>query len=79
MTFEAKVQVLCVAFNEAADQIVSGGIDNDLKVWDIRKNGLLYTMKGHSDSPTGLSLSPDGGHIASNAMDSTGELPENNY
>ena len=64
--------VLSVVFNEAADQIVSGGLDNELKVWDMRKNGLLYEMKGHTDSPTGLSLSPDGAYLASNAMDNTG-------
>ena len=30
-------------------------------------------MKGHTDSPTGLSLSPDGSFIASNSMDNTGK------
>ena len=29
------------------------GLDNDLKVWDIRKNGLLYKLKGHTDCATG--------------------------
>ena len=71
MKFESTVQFLSVCFNETADQIVSGGIDNDLKVWDMRKKGLLYKMKGHTDCPTGLSLSPDGAYVASNAMDST--------
>jgi len=71
MSFDSSLPVLAVCFNEAADQIVSGGLDNSLKVWDIRTNGLLYEMKGHVDSPTGLSLSPDGAYVASNAMDST--------
>jgi Prp8 binding protein len=74
MSFDSKVQVLAVAFNEGADQIISGGIDNDLKCWDTRKNGMLFQMKGHSDSPTGLRLSPDGSYIASNSMDSTGKV-----
>lgn len=74
MSFDSGVQVLAVAFNENADQVITGGIDNDIKVWDIRKNALLYKMKGHTDCPTGLSLSPDGSYVASNAMDSTGNL-----
>lgn len=28
-------------------------------------------LKGHSDSVTGLRVSPDGGHLLSNAMDNT--------
>ena len=74
MSFDSSFQVLCVTFNETADQIISGGVDNDLKVWDIRKAGLLYKMKGHTDSPTGLSLSPDGSFVASNGMDNTGAI-----
>ncbi len=71
MSFESKVQVLAVSFNETADQIVSGGIDNDVKVWDTRKNGMIYQMKGHNDCVTGLRLSPDGSYVASNGMDNT--------
>jgi Prp8 binding protein len=73
-SFDSTVQVLAVSFNETADQVITGGIDNDIKVWDIRKNALLYRMKGHIDCPTGLSLSPDGSYIASNAMDNTGKI-----
>ncbi|MCL4117403.1 UNVERIFIED_CONTAM: hypothetical protein GTU68_035821 [Idotea baltica] len=64
-------QVTAVTFNDTAEQVISGGIDNDLKVWDLRKNGLLYKMRGHNDSVTGLSLSPDGSYVLSNAMDNT--------
>ena len=74
MNFDSTVQVLSVSFNENSEQIISGGLDNDLKVWDVRKPEVLYRLKGHTESPTGLSLSPDGAYIASNAMDSTGKL-----
>jgi hypothetical protein len=33
-------------------------------------------MKGHTDCPTGLRLSPDGGYVASNAMDNTSKFSE---
>ena len=50
---------------------MSGGIDNDIKVWNLRKNALLYWLKGHGDTVTGLSLSPDGSYVLSKAMDNT--------
>lgn len=64
-------QVTSVSFNDTAEQVITGGIDNDIKVWDLRKNSTLYRMRGHNDSVTGLSLSPDGSYILSNAMDNT--------
>lgn len=64
--------VTAVCFSERADQIVSGGIDNSLKLWDLRSDQQLFSMDGHSDTPTDLTLSPNGSYILSNAMDSTG-------
>lgn len=64
-------QVTSVAFNDTAEQVFSGGIDNDIKVWDVRKNELLYTMRGHTDTITGLTLSPDGSYLLSNGMDNS--------
>ncbi|KAL5013561.1 hypothetical protein ScPMuIL_007831 [Solemya velum] len=70
-TFQNTYQVTAVSFNDTAEQIISGGIDNDIKIWDLRKNDVLYRMKGHSDTVTGLQLSPDGSYLLSNAMDNT--------
>ncbi|KAJ7314527.1 U5 small nuclear ribonucleoprotein, partial [Desmophyllum pertusum] len=42
---------------------------NIYQVWDLRKNDVLYKMSGHTDTVTGLRLSPDGSFILSNAMD----------
>uniref|UniRef100_A0A914GYA5 Uncharacterized protein n=1 Tax=Globodera rostochiensis TaxID=31243 RepID=A0A914GYA5_GLORO len=47
-------QVTALTFNDTAEQIISGGIDNVLKIWDIRRLGLLYVMPGHTDTVTGL-------------------------
>jgi Prp8 binding protein len=41
------------------------------QVWDLRKNSILYHMKGHSDTVTGLALSPDGSFVVSNSMDNS--------
>lgn len=70
-SMHATYQVTAVAFNDTAELIFSGGIDNDIKVWDSRKNEMLYTMKGHTDTVTGVMLSPDGSYLLSNSMDNT--------
>ena len=44
-----------------------------VQVWDMRRNEVVYTMTGHSDTVTGLRLSPNGYYVLSNAMDNTGE------
>lgn len=59
-SFKDNYQLTAVTFNESADQVIVGGIENALKVYDLRKNKVLYTMPGHFDTITGLSLSPDG-------------------
>lgn len=70
-TFQNTYQVTAVTFSDTAEQVISGGIDNDIKIWDLRKNDVLYRMRGHSDTVTGLQLSPDGSYLLSNAMDNT--------
>jgi len=70
-TLQSNYQVTAVCFNDTAEQVISGGIDNELKVWDLRKGEVAYKMKGHTDTVTGLTLSPDGSYVLSTAMDNT--------
>uniref|UniRef100_A0A183B1H4 WD_REPEATS_REGION domain-containing protein n=1 Tax=Echinostoma caproni TaxID=27848 RepID=A0A183B1H4_9TREM len=65
------IQVLSVTFNDTAEMIFSGGIDNVVKGWDIRKLDVSILLSGHTDTVTGLSVSPDGSFLLSNAMDNT--------
>ncbi|WAR18097.1 SNR40-like protein [Mya arenaria] len=44
---------------------------NTYQVWDLRKNDVLYRMRGHSDTVTGMHLSPDGSYLLTNSMDNT--------
>lgn len=54
------------------DMVYTGGIDNVVKVWDLRKeNEVVMTMEGHSDTITGMEISPTGTHILTNSMDNT--------
>ena len=67
-TMSEDYQILSVAFGEAGDQIYTGGIENVIKVWDLRKIEVSMTLKGHTDTITGLRVSPDGNLLLSNAM-----------
>jgi Prp8 binding protein len=49
-------------------QVYSAGIETVVKAWDLRKSEPVLTMNGHSDSVTGLRLSPDGNSLLSNSM-----------
>uniref|UniRef100_A0A915CRC5 U5 small nuclear ribonucleoprotein 40 kDa protein n=1 Tax=Ditylenchus dipsaci TaxID=166011 RepID=A0A915CRC5_9BILA len=69
-----KYQVTAVTFDDTAQQIVSGGIDNVIKIWDIRRNEAVHFLVGHADTITGLSLSPEGSHVLSNSMDCTARI-----
>lgn len=68
---ETEFPITAVAISEAGNEIYSGGIDNDIKVWDIRKKTLVHSMLGHTDTITSLRVSPDGQQLLSYAMDST--------
>ncbi|XP_013413134.2 U5 small nuclear ribonucleoprotein 40 kDa protein [Lingula anatina] len=70
-TFQNTYQVTSLTFNDTAEQVISGGIDNELKVWDLRKNDILYKMRGHTDTVTGMELSPEGSYLLTTAMDNT--------
>ena len=39
------LQVTAVQFNEDPSQIVTAGIDNDIKIWDTRKNALVTEIQ----------------------------------
>lgn len=66
------MQVTAVTFNDTSDQVISGGIDNMVKIWDLRKpNSPAHTLAGHTDTVTSMALSPDGSYVLTNAMDNT--------
>jgi len=67
---ETKTPVTAVAMSEAGNEIFSGSIDNDVKVWDLRKKAVAYTLREHRDTITSLNVSPDGQTLLSNSMDS---------
>ena len=68
---ETEYPVTAVAISEAGNELYSGGIDNDIHVWDLRKKAVAYSLLGHTDTITSLQVSPDSQSLLSNAHDST--------
>ncbi|KAL8637424.1 MAG: hypothetical protein Q9228_005301 [Teloschistes exilis] len=63
--------ITSVIIAEAGHELYTGGIDNDIKVWDLRKQSVVYTMAGHADTVTSLQQSPDTQTLLSYSHDGT--------
>jgi Prp8 binding protein len=58
-----------LTFGPTGATIVAGGVDNIIRVYDLRKEGeTSLELRGHDDTITGLSLAPNGGDLLSNCM-----------
>ena len=55
----------CVDFHPYGDFLSSGSHDTNLKLWDIRRKGCIFTYKGHRQKVNSVKFSPDGQWIAS--------------
>ena len=53
------MQVLCCAFSPDGRVLVSGSVDNTLRIWDIESGQTINTLTGHS-SAVRESLDRDG-------------------
>lgn len=68
LTLAASVPVPCCP---QPLQVYSGGLDNEVSVWELRKGAVSFKLAGHSNTLTGLKVSPDGHHLLTNSMDNT--------
>lgn len=67
-------QVCSVCLSADGRSVFTGGIDNIIRRYDVRQGDCEIpdmSLDGHTDTVTGLELSPDGTTLLSNAMDST--------
>ncbi|KAG5189907.1 WD40-repeat-containing domain protein [Tribonema minus] len=71
MTFTTLYQVTAVEMGLGDLVVFSGGIDNNIRVWDLRREAQAFAMEGHRDTITGLALSPSGTSLLANSMDRT--------
>lgn len=68
---ETSFPVTAVCLAEAGNELYSGGIDNNIKVWDLRMKKVAYSLQGHTDTITSLAVSPDSQSLLSNSHDNT--------
>uniref|UniRef100_A0A6B2L9S8 Uncharacterized protein n=1 Tax=Arcella intermedia TaxID=1963864 RepID=A0A6B2L9S8_9EUKA len=70
LTLPHQYPVTSVTFDDSGDQVFTGGIDNLIHCWDIRKpNSEIFRLLGHQETITCLRLDPFGSYVLSNGMD----------
>ncbi|OCH94548.1 WD40 repeat-like protein [Obba rivulosa] len=68
--FEIGCPVTAVCWSADGQNIYAGALDNEIHVLDLRKNEQVYSLMGHTDTPTSLSLSPNGNYLLSPSFSS---------
>jgi len=71
VTYDCKFPVMSACFSLSGDQVFTAGLDNDIKVWDVRKAAVIWSLEGHMDTVSGIKLSNDGSYLLSNSMDNS--------
>jgi WD40 repeat protein len=63
-----------VAFSPNGRQLVTGGFDRTVKVWNAENRQLMQTLKGHTGPIAGLAYSPLGDRIVTVSQDQTARI-----
>jgi katanin p80 WD40 repeat-containing subunit B1 len=64
-----KSSARALEFHPYGEYVASGSLDTNIKLWDLRRKGCIFTYKGHTDAVNCLRFSPDGRWIASAGED----------
>lgn len=67
-------KVMSVCFSPDGRLLASGGMDNTVKIWDLRTGLELKTINGHSNQVTDVAFTPDGTHLITRANDDAVKL-----
>jgi len=62
-------RVTSVDFSPSGEYLVSGGDDNNIKLWNVATGVEIATLKGHTNSVRSVRFSPDGNFIISGSED----------
>ncbi len=60
-----------IALSPDGQLLASGGLDNTIKIQNLRTNQVLYTLTGHSENIYSLAISQDGHTLISGSADQT--------
>jgi WD40 repeat protein len=61
--------ITSVCFSDTNELLFAAGNNHSILAWDIRANRVRFTLRGHLNTVTGITLSQDGTQLLSNAMD----------
>ena len=63
-----------VAFSPQGLHVLSAGVDQTVKLWDVMTGRLMRTFQGHSNPVTSVAFSLDGAQVLSGSQDRTLKL-----
>jgi WD40 repeat protein len=63
-----------VVFSPYGAVLASGSIYGEVQLWSVKDGTLLNTLRGHTETVSGLAFSPDGSLLASGSSDGTVRL-----
>ncbi len=67
-------EVVAVAFSGDGTRLLSGGLDDTVRIWNSASGALLRTLTGHQGDVTSVAWSPDGRLVLSGSEDKTARL-----
>lgn len=69
-TWDIGCPATAVCWGPDGNSVYIGALDNMIHVYDLRKGAEVSALGGHTDTPTSISLSPDGSYILSPSLSS---------
>jgi Prp8 binding protein len=69
-TLDIGCPATAVCWSADGSQVYVGAVDNEVHVYDLRKQEQVYSLGGHADTPTSLALSPDGNYLLAPSLSS---------
>ena len=67
--YQTKYPITSVSFSLNGDKVYFGGIDNDIRCYNIAEQKIEDTIQGHQDTISSLEISFDGSYLMSNSFD----------
>ncbi|MBM0742520.1 protein kinase [Phormidium sp. CLA17] len=66
--------VMAVCISPDSQSVISGGLDDAIRIWNLETGSLMQTLKSHTKPVNCLSISPDSRMLASGSDDHTIKL-----
>ncbi|KAG6904418.1 hypothetical protein DXG01_010059, partial [Tephrocybe rancida] len=71
MAIQTSSRVIDIGISPDGKQVVSGGVDNSVHIWDALSGDLVKQLKGHTNSVRSVAFSPEGKKVVSGGSDNS--------